>query len=125
MKVYLAALFRRMEEMGRIADQLKAHGYEITSRWVYGGEATAGSTEACALLDIEDVIACDMLISFTHPRGTMTSGGGRHVEFGYALALNKICVIIGPRENVFHHHPSVIQYGSIDEFLTHFASSSR
>ena len=117
-KVYLAALFRRMNEMGKVADYLKEKGFEITSRWVYGGEATAGSNEACALLDLEDVDNADAIISFTHARGTMTSGGGRHVEFGYALAKGKECVIIGPKENVFHHHPKVKQFNSIDEFLS-------
>jgi nucleoside 2-deoxyribosyltransferase len=57
------------------------------------------------------------VISFTFPRGTPSTGGGRHVEFGYALAKGKRVVVIGERENVFHHHPSVKLHASVDDWL--------
>lgn len=45
------------------------------------------------------------------------SRGGRHVEFGMALALAKRCIVIGPRENVFHLLPQVEQYDSWEQYL--------
>jgi nucleoside 2-deoxyribosyltransferase len=115
-KIYLAALFSRRAEMEQIADRLKAEGFEITARWVYGGEDGLTRTEI-ALLDLEDVDQADVVMSFTHPYGTATSGGGRHVEFGYALAKSKRVILIGERENVFHHHPNVATYANIEEWV--------
>jgi hypothetical protein len=52
---------------------------------------------------VEDVKRADCLISFTEDLTVPnTSRGGRHVEFGLALALAKLCYIVGPVENVFH-----------------------
>jgi nucleoside 2-deoxyribosyltransferase len=115
MKLYLAAMFSRQEEMQEIGEHLKSKGFEIMSRWVYGGEATAGSPENCAILDLEDVDAADAIVCFTHQKGRITSGGGRHVEFGYALANGKRCFVIGPEENIFYHLAE--QYDSIEEFI--------
>jgi hypothetical protein len=34
---------------------------------------------------------------------TILATGGRHVEFGLALAQGKRMIMVGPRENVFHY----------------------
>lgn len=115
-RIYLAARFSARPEMEIIANRLAALGHTITASWVYGGED--GLTRAkIALLDLADVDRADTVISYTHPRGTFTNGGGRHVEFGYALARGKRLVVIGERENVFHHYPAVEVYASLDEWL--------
>lgn len=120
-KVYLAAMYGRREEMVLIADYLKTLGYEITARWVYGAEEASGiSHEEISVIDLDDVDKADTIISFTHERGTMLpAGGGRHVEFGYALAQGKHMVIIGPKENVFHSSPGVEVYPSIMDWVMH------
>lgn len=122
MKVYLAALFSRKDEMGEIARQLEDCGFIVVSSWVFGGEEGLTRPDI-AIKDFYDVDRADMIVSFTHPRGTPKPGGGRHVEFGYAFAKGKQCVIIGPRENVFHEHPKVLQFDSLEEFLNHFHPS--
>lgn len=91
-------------------------GHEITSRWIDGGHELTkeGSTEAAhherarfADEDWHDMMAADCVISFTEePRRTNTRGG-RHVEFGGALAAGKRCIVVGWRENVFHCLPNV------------------
>jgi hypothetical protein len=117
-RIYLAAMYSRRAEMEVIADELKQHGYEITARWVYGGEENL-DLEGICFLDLEDVLRADTVISFTHTRNTMLpTGGGRHVEFGYGLAHGKRMVLIGPRENVFHSHPKVEVYDNIDSWIT-------
>jgi nucleoside 2-deoxyribosyltransferase len=115
-KVYLAARFSDRHYMELVADRLKTHGFEITSRWVYGGEEGL-TREQIAVLDIDDVDTADAVISFTQPFGTMTKGGGRHVEFGYGMARGKRLILIGERENVFHHFPGVEIYATLDDFL--------
>lgn len=116
MKVYLAAMFSRREEMSKIADILKDFGFEITARWVYGGEDGL-TREQVALLDLEDVDKADAVVSFSQPYGTPTPGGGRHVEFGYGLAKGKRAILIGERECVFHHHPDVAAYATLGTWL--------
>ena len=119
MKIYIAALFARRKEMENWANALKEHGHEITARWVYGGENGLTRTDI-AILDLDDVNACDVLLAFTHPYGTQTPGGGRHVELGYALAKGKTVCIIGERENVFHHHPHVHVFSTLREWMRHY-----
>jgi nucleoside 2-deoxyribosyltransferase len=114
--IYLAALFSSRPEMEAIANLLRSKGHEITARWVYGGEDGL-TRQDIAILDTDDVDAADTVVSFTFPRGTLTSGGGRHVEFGYALAKGKRLVLIGDRENVFHHFPGVELYPTLDAWL--------
>lgn len=117
MKLYLAARFDDRAKMESVADRLKTFGFEITSSWVYGGEEGL-TPEGIATLDLTDVDKADTVVSFTHPRGSLQSnGGGRHVEFGYGLARGKGLVLIGERENVFHHHLSVEVFGTVDEWL--------
>lgn len=116
MKVYLAARFTRRAEMETIADILKTKGLQITARWVYGGEDGL-HREDIAILDLEDVDACDIVVSFTEPYGSLNKGGGRHFEAGYGLAKGKRLVIIGDRENVFHHHPETRVYPDLDKWL--------
>lgn len=116
MKVYLAARYHRREEMETVyAPRLPDLGHECIARWVYGGEEGL-SRRDIAELDLEDVRSADMIILFTHPRGEPQPGGGRFVEFGYALAFNKRCVVIGPEENVFMCAPTVEVYPTWDDF---------
>lgn len=45
--------------------------------------------------------------------------GGRHVEFGLAVAWEKRIVVIGPQENIFHWLPMVEHYPNFDTFIEH------
>lgn len=112
-KLYLAARFSRREEMEEKANILKRCGFDIVSRWVYGGEEGL-TREQIAMLDLTDVDRADIVVSFTEPEGSYCPGGGRHTELGYALKGNKKIVIIGDREQVFHHHPAVEQYATLE-----------
>ncbi len=118
MKLYLAARFRRREELVGYADQIKSMGHEITSSWVYGGED--GMTfNQIAQLDISDVMKSDGLVGFGEIYGAEFSGGGRHAEFGAALALNKKLYVVGGKEHVFHWYPGVIDFPRFDHFLNY------
>lgn len=130
MKVYLAARYSRHPEMREVARKLQLVGVEVTSRWIYGSHQVAIDGDALgpererlfeeghssmfaqrqlfAQHDWEDLMAADVVISFTEkPREATTSRGGRHVEFGAALAAGKTCIVIGWQENVFHCLPQV------------------
>lgn len=117
MKIYLAARYSRHPEMRSHAADLTRLGHEVTSRWILGDHEllSRGQSDAdpwairWATEDWEDLQAAALVISFTEAPGPIPGRGrgGRHVEFGAALALGKQCVVVGARENVFHHLPHV------------------
>ena len=115
-KIYLAARYSRFPEMQKYRILLQNLGHKVTSRWINGGHELTkeGSTEASeaarivyANEDMIDLTYADWCISFTEEPRTTSTRGGRHVEFGMAIALHKTCIVIGYRENVFHCLPSV------------------
>lgn len=75
-----------------------------------------------AMEDAVDIVLCDMFINLAEePRGD--GRGGRHVEFGYALALGKELINIGPRETVFHHLDNVQSFDDIPSFTAYFINT--
>lgn len=60
-----------------------------------------------ALKDVEEVGRAHVFVAF-NPKDAHRSGtGGRHTEFGMALAMAKRIVYVGDRENLFHFLPAV------------------
>jgi hypothetical protein len=125
-KFYLAARYSRAAELCQCRQELEVHGHTVTSRWLNGGhevvkEMSGAAADAerrrFALEDWSDLMAAEIVISFTEEPRTTNGRGGRHVEFGAALALRKPCIIIGPRENVFHHYPGVEHYDTWQQFI--------
>ena len=116
-EIYLASRYSRYEEMARYADQLAVLGFNVTSRWIHGSHqiSDSGLSEQAkeserirfAQEDWDDLMRAHTVISFTEQPRSSNSRGGRHVEFGAALALGKRCIVVGPRENVFHCLPEV------------------
>jgi hypothetical protein len=133
MKIYLAARYSRHPEMRIVRAHLEGMGYEVTSRWINGGHewingghelTKEGSTEGheaerirYAEEDVADLRAADIVISFTEEPRKTTTRGGRHVEFGMALALGKSVYVVGWRENVFHTLPTVRFFKTTRECL--------
>lgn len=133
-RFYLAARYSRREELNVYRDQLAQCGYLVTSRWLDGGheiekdtqglsaQAADAERERFAVEDWDDLIASNVVVNFTEAPRSTNGRGGRHVELGGAMAAGKICVVIGPRENVFHHHPRVIHFDSWSEFVDRWLS---
>ena len=131
MKTYLASRYGRRLEMLAHAEELKALGVEVTSRWVTGVHEKPGkgdghgpvpyTTEEQAHFareDAEDIARSDALILFTEEPGASGGArGGRFVEMGIALALNKTVVVIGPRENCFCCLASIDHYDDWESFI--------
>lgn len=127
MRIYLAARYSRYEEMQGYAAQLAAMGHVITSRWIWGGhqisddglsaEATADLRQRFAVEDVADLISADAVISFTEQPHCSNSRGGRHVEFGLAIAHQKRLIVVGYRENIFHCLPGIEFFGDWESCL--------
>ena len=112
-KFYTASLFSEKDDSLaislRIEDEL---GWVSNASWLKGGEVGLSRAQISEL-DLSDVESADNFVIVSHPRGTPKPGGGRWVEFGYALALGKTCYVIGPYENVFCHDLRVVVYPTV------------
>ena len=124
---YLAARYSQHPEMQGVRDVLEALGHNVTSRWIdlHNGEQPNSAMQdelnsdpeglsKYGIADIEDIDAADVVVSFTTSGG---GKGGRHVEFGYALAKGKRMILIGPREHIFHTLPEVEHYPNWSRFV--------
>ncbi len=121
MKIYLTGRYSRISELNQYAKELSENGHTVTSRWLHGFEQT--DEEAVAVInaedsipeigarfaqgDLEDINEADAVIAFTERPRSNQGRGGRHVEFGIAVALEKGLIVVGPRENIFHCLPQV------------------
>lgn len=114
-RIYLAAPFEWIDKMKGYADQLRALGFEVTSRWLdeqdLGGDTDMtdedGGTQldkteqvvGFAVRDVRNILSSDTLIEFNPGKALVRNT--RLAEFGGALFLGKQCIVIGP-ENPKH-----------------------
>lgn len=125
MKVYLAGRYARRNEFRLLRIPLHQAGIEVTSRWLDEQHALSGHTKdldvtertLTALKDVEDIKGSDAMLFFAEDPNAQPPRGGRHVEFGMALALNKPIYVIGAEENIFHFYPDVKHFATFQEFL--------
>lgn len=136
--VYLAARFSRRAELQGYVPLFERAGFEVTSRWITTkqhvdtlgisqeeydadphadrvNEMSEAHQRDVAEMDLEDVARAQAFVAFTEPpAGPAGSRGGRHVEYGYALGLNKTIIICGPREAFFYmlDRPNIVQVSS-------------
>ena len=99
--VYLSARFHRRDELDEYREALEERGVEVTSRWLTDQppELTERAWRELASKDRDDVERADVLVLFAEAGNA--GGGGRHVEFGVALALRKRLIVVGAVENLF------------------------
>ncbi len=128
MKFYFAARYGRLDELTEYRGVVGSLGHEVTSRWLNGShritdtgllqvETVRESGARFASDDLEDIWSADTVVCFTDAPRSVASRGGRHVEMGYALALSRQVVVVGPRENVFCCLPHVDVYESWDDAM--------
>ena len=119
MKIYLAARYDRRWEMLGVAASLERNGHNVTSHWIEGGRGDDPAIVP-AVEDLIDLAGADCLVSFTEEPARnvpWAARGGRHVEFGVALATGKRICLVGPRENIFHHLLSVEAYATVADLI--------
>lgn len=97
--------------MIEIMTELEAVGHIVTSRWVKTPDDVSGQD------DLTDIDICDLLLAYNPPEFENAGTGGRHVEFGYAIAQQKLIALIGNRSNIFHYLSEVEVYETLEAFL--------
>ncbi len=131
-RIYLAARYSRREELCRYREQIEAIersdvSFKVVARWLDGNhqvddrglsvEGESSERERFARENVADVASAYMVISFTETPRSTSSRGGRHVEMGIALGMDKRVVVVGPRENVFHCLPQIEIFPTWEECL--------
>ena len=128
MNIYLAAGYDQQERMRSYRKILEGgrRGIVITSRWIDVKESNPmqeheiASDEDAAVsycrMDLDDIDRADVFLMFTDSPST---SGGRHTELGYALAREKVVMIIGPRENIFQARQGTVHFATWEDFCTY------
>lgn len=106
MRIYLAAPFDTRRDCRMVADALEAEGIGIASSWIHL-EDPEPDPRAGATLCITDLASADAFVALELPQWAGRGQGGRHVEFGIALATRLPIVIVGDRSHVFHYAAGV------------------
>jgi hypothetical protein len=147
---YIAGRFERRDEFIAAEKTLEEHNILSGTRWLHMEQDMRVSDDdhrkQWAMNDYADVINADFLLVFSEDlsqigngviaRGDKTSSdlyvpalwarGGRHVEFGIALASSVDIVVIGPKENIFHWYdprikedtePLIRHFDTLEDFL--------
>lgn len=115
MKVYFAAQYALKDILKTRVEELTDRGIEVTSSWldephsptVKLDDVSATHLRHYAVMDLDDIYRADKMIFFSEDPNKGVVRGGRHVEFGYALALGKPILVVGPKENIFHYLPEI------------------
>lgn len=106
MIIYLAASFPNKEKLRTVNKYLLNRGVKVICRWL--DNKLYGLNKKDAIQDYEDVESSDVIIVFSDG-GQQLSKGGRHTILGLALGWKKKIYLFGPKEQLFHYHPSVNQ----------------
>lgn len=125
MIVYIASRYSRKAEMLSLIPLLRQHNITVNSRWLNEPhspgttlhEVSPAFCRETSKVDLEDIDNCDTMVFFSEDPLVGTPRGGRHVEFGYALARRKRIVVIGGSENIFHFLPQIVHYSDVNSFL--------
>lgn len=121
--VYLASRYEDRPRMQEWKAQLEAAGYVVSSRWINGSheinEDDKGDEERrrFAEEDLADLLAAGIFLCHSDRSFFRSGRGGRHVEFGVAIATGKRILMVGERENVFHWLPRVEVFPTFDRAL--------
>ena len=123
--VYLSARFHRREELNEYREALDECGVEVTSRWLTDTtpELTEGAWRELANKDREDIERAEVFVLFAEAGNA--GGGGRHVEFGTALALRERLIVVGTAENLFQRLPEVEVVETWNDALRLIATPSK
>lgn len=115
LKVYLAARFSAKEQVKLYAKELADVNIECTSTWL--DEAADPKTTLdkhsdsyllnTAMVDIKDMLRSNAVVFFAVDPKEPTPRGGRHFELGFAYGKGIPCIVVGPKENIFHYLPDI------------------
>ena len=111
-KLFVAAAWSRRGEVQRIKGILEDLGFECTNRW----QDLSDDYDAreSALLNLHDLHRSEILVLLTDSDSTT---GGYHVEFGLCMARRMPIILVGPRQNIYHHLDLVDRVDTVEHIV--------
>lgn len=92
--------------------RFQTNGVEVTSGWLdvdFTLQRTNQQLGEEARKDLNDIEKADVFILYNPISHQRKGSGGRHVEMGYAIAINKPIIVVGEvQENVFQYLPELM-----------------
>jgi len=122
-RIYIASRYSRRDEMRDVAEQMSERGFIVSSTWLQEDYPlnmnldglTPEQHAQIAAQDLEDITGSDIMVFFGEDQNNQPPRGGRHCEFGFALALGVRIYIVGERENIFHYMPDIKVVPNLEE----------
>jgi nucleoside 2-deoxyribosyltransferase len=113
--IYLSSRTGRRDELLVAAADCEASGLVVASTWLHAEPVDPedpAAAAAAAERDLRDLRTAEIFIGFTEPMASASRGrGGRHLELGVAVALNKQILLVGPEyEHIFHRIGDIALY---------------
>lgn len=123
---YLAAKYSYRTRCQMVASYLVKACHQVRARWLTGAHDSLQPEDQAryASEDLEDINQADTVVVFHFPCGDPEPSTGRHIEYGYALAMGKRVILVGPRTSVFHYLDSIQHYATLEQFLLSVDQSS-
>jgi hypothetical protein len=122
-RFYVGSKFENKEAVRYVQRKLQELGHVITHDWTW--ESAEGKKEPeltqymkdCAVKDYNGVVTCDVLFHINY-KGC----AGSFTEFGIALALGKVIVVVdakkeGTAHNIFFYMPGINHFHNVDEAI--------
>ena len=131
--IYLASPYNEKDKLQKVAQDLEAAGFEVTSRWLCEEEppfiklhqVAEEKLTSYAYRDVFDVLRADMLIFFAHDPTEPIYRGGSCVEMGIAIGRNKHIFVVGPQQNIFHYLEEVRHFATWEDCLAVLANKGK
>ena len=107
MRFYFASRLNCRPQLHEIRTKLRAMGHDVIASWLdETGDYNANPEQArkVAMRDLMQIATVDIVLLDTTSPISKDGGGGREVEFGFAIAQyqHKKLWRVGPAKNVFH-----------------------
>lgn len=117
-KVYIVGGDRMLARA--IATEVRAHGIKVISRWHDDNNPNTPRTSVeNAEREIKDIKACSVFLNIAY--GSTDELSRNHISFatGYAMALGKRIINIGPSNNFFLKLDCVVDCDRLDVVMAH------
>lgn len=122
---YIAAY--RKDPALKLRELMWESDLEVDSSWLdvedYGSPKSFDSRARAAANCYAEVSRTDALVLIAEPDKGLVKGG-KFVEAGVALGMNKPVYIIGDRENTLMYLDGIKQFDTMEEFVTYVAGSA-
>lgn len=124
MKIYIAARFRKKEEVANLYKLVVGSGHKIAGDWtlhkpIKPYEQNQALAKRYSVEDVEGVRNSDVFVLLSD-----NGGRGAHVELGVAILANLVCgkpkiYVVGEHASgsMFYFHPAVNRRENLDQVL--------